>query len=414
MQLALFEDAAARRFLPLTWTRPVYDLRSGIFTLREKLANCYAVPVSALFCRPFLAAALAERTGLPVNRPVDGPVLLLNGRLVATPALPQLIPAEGPPTLFLAPNGAIAAARLPAIPPSVVAGGEWPEVLRELSYQTVESPSDLKLLEWPWELIHHAEEEIAADASSFPLGTSEGEVHPGAHLVGSDMIYLGPGARVAPGAVLDATRGPIVIGAEAEIMPNAVLVGPLTVGPRSLVKVGAKLYQGTAIGPVCKVGGEVEATIFQGYSNKQHDGFVGHSFIGEWCNLGADTNTSDLKNNYSTVRIWTADGMADSGQLMLGTLMGDHVKTGINVMLNSGTVIGVAANVFGAGLPPKHVPAFAWGGADGFTEHELERALATAARVMARRGLSLSTAEADVLRAIFEATSDDRHEMRLA
>lgn len=404
-RLALFEDTGAEHFLPLTWTRPVYDLRSGIFTLREKLAQRYGLAVAALFCRPHLAAALAERTGLPVNHPVAGPVLLLNGRLVATPDLPTLVPAEGPPALFLTPQGEIAAARLLEVTPQTIMAGEWPGLPRE------ERP--LRLWQWPWELIHSNAAELASDAVRFPLGSVAGQVHPGAHLIAPEAVHVAAGARIGPGVVLDASDGPIVIGEDVEVMPNAVLLGPLAVGAGTRVKVGAKLYEGTTIGPVCRIGGEVEATIFQAFSNKAHDGFVGHSLIGAWCNLGADTNTSNLKNNYSTVRVWTARGVVDSAEILLGTLMGDHAKTGINATLNTGTVVGVAANLFGAGLHPKHVPSFAWGGAEGLVEHRIEEALATAGRVMARRSVRLTDAEADLLRAIFEATADERRKAKI-
>lgn len=405
VQLALFEDAAAGRFLPLTWTRPVYDLRSGIFTLREKLARCYDRPPAALFCRPFLAAALAERTGLPVNRPLDGPVLLLNGRLVATPVLATLVPPAGSPALFVTPEGEVAAARLPHAAPDAILAGEWPDLPRE------ERP--LELWQWPWDVIHRNAAALATDAIHFPLGTIAGQVHPGAHLVKPANIYVAPGTRIAPGVVLEATDGPIVIEEGAEIMPNAVLIGPLAVGARSRIKVAAKLYQGTTVGPVCKVGGEVEATIFQEYSNKAHDGFVGHSLIGAWCNLGADTNTSDLKNNYSSVRVWTVHGLIDSGEILLGTLMGDHAKTGINTTLNTGTVVGVAANVFGAGLLSKHVPSFSWGSAQRLVEYRFGKALETAQRVMARRSVTLNAAEAELLRAVFDATADERREAKV-
>ncbi|HBY92516.1 MAG TPA: hypothetical protein DEP84_00900 [Chloroflexi bacterium] len=404
-QLTLFEDVAATHFLPLTWTRPVYELRSGIFTLGEKLVRSYGCPLAALFCRPHLAPALAERTGLPVNHSLDGPVLLLNGRLVATPALRRLVPPEGPPALFVTAAGEVAAARLTGAVPDAILAGDWPALPRE------ELP--LELWQWPWELIHHNAAELAADAPHFSLGVVAGQVHPGAHLIAPENIYIAPGARIAPGVVLDASDGPIVIGAETMVMPNAVLIGPLAVGAGSRIKVAARLYEGTTVGPVCKVGGEVEATIFQAYSNKAHDGFVGHSLIGAWCNFGADTNTSDLKNNYSSVRIWTARGLVDSGQLLLGTLMGDHAKTGINTTLNTGTVVGVAANLFGAGLIPKLVPSFSWGSAERLVEYRFDRALVTAQRVMARRGLSLSPVEAELLQAVFDATGAERREAKI-
>ena len=162
------------------------------------------------------------------------------------------------------------------------------------------------------------------------------------------------------------------------------------------------------MGQQCKVGGEVEETIFQRFSNKQHDGFLGHAFVGEWCNFGADTNNSDLKNNYSTVSVWSEGAWRDSGSMFVGLMMGDHAKTGINSSLNTGTVVGVSCNLFGAGLPPKFVPSFSWGSADALTTYQLDKALETAERVMARRNVTLSVAEADLLRHIYHATAAER------
>jgi UDP-N-acetylglucosamine diphosphorylase/glucosamine-1-phosphate N-acetyltransferase len=208
--------------------------------------------------------------------------------------------------------------------------------------------------------------------------------------------------------VLDAEDGPIFIDEGATIMANASLQGPLFVGAKSTIKMGAKIYEGTSIGPVCKVGGEVEESIFHAYSNKQHEGFLGHAYLGEWVNLGADTNNSDLKNNYGTVRVHIDGKTIDSGLLFVGLFMGDHAKSGINTMFNTGTVVGVMSNVFGADYPDKLVPSFAWGGAASCETYACEKALQVARRVMARRNRELTKAQEAVLRQVFELTAHER------
>lgn len=399
-RLILFEDEAVARFLPLTWTRPVYELRCGIWTLREAIERAYGTTADGLHARPFLADVLHERSGLPVNqRPAAGMVLLLNGRLLATQRLPEAIPMWGEPRLFRSPEGLLLGAWLTA----EMLPEDWPRALPDLPSITVGWP----LLEWPWELFHRNGERIAQQAAHFPLG--ERPALRGVHLMNEATVFIHESATVQPGVVLDATAGPLVIDAGATVMANAVMQGPGYVGSGSQVKIGAKIYHGTTIGPVCKVGGEVEETIFQGYSNKQHDGFLGHAVVGEWCNFGADTNNSDLKNNYSTVTVWSDGAWRDSGSLFVGLIMGDHSKTGINSTLNTGTVVGVSCNLFGAGLPPKHVPSFSWGSPERLAAYRLDKALETAKRVMARRKVPLTEAEATLLRHIFEMTADERH-----
>lgn len=399
-RLILFEDEAVSRFLPLTWTRPLFALRCGIFTLHEAVERAYGTVADALYVRPFLTDVVRERSGLAVNAPPagEGMALLLNGRLLASQRLPETIPMWGEPCLYRNGAGEVLGAWLPisALSPS------WPLAFPKLPEKVV----DWAMLAWPWELFQQNGDRITAQAAHFPRGE-----HPalrGVHLIDVEQIYIAPSATVQPGVVLDASAGPIVIDEGATVMANAVVQGPSYVGPHSQIKVGAKIYHGTSMGQQCKVGGEVEETIFQRFSNKQHDGFLGHAFVGEWCNFGADTNNSDLKNNYSTVSVWSEGAWRDSGSMFVGLMMGDHAKTGINSSLNTGTVVGVSCNLFGAGLPPKFVPSFSWGSADALTTYQLDKALETAERVMARRNVTLSVAEADLLRHIYHATAAER------
>jgi UDP-N-acetylglucosamine diphosphorylase/glucosamine-1-phosphate N-acetyltransferase len=228
-------------------------------------------------------------------------------------------------------------------------------------------------------------------------------------VISPDNIFVEEGAQITC-ATLNAQSGPIYIGRNVQIMEGAIIRGPVTIGEGSVIKMGAQIYGPTAIGPDCKVGGEIKEVVMLGHSNKAHDGFLGNSIIGEWCNLGAGTTVSNLKNNYSTVRMWDfgSQSMRDTGLQFLGMVMGDHSKAGIQSMFNTGTVVGVAANVFGDGFPPKFIPSFAWGGADGFQTHRLEDAMETARRVMARRDFSFSPVDEKIFRRVYELSSSTR------
>jgi UDP-N-acetylglucosamine diphosphorylase/glucosamine-1-phosphate N-acetyltransferase len=257
-------------------------------------------------------------------------------------------------------------------------------------------------------LLERTSERIALHANTYALGNHIAPIHAPYHLVEPALIYIAESARIHPGVVLDASDGPIVIDDDAVIMANSVILGPAYIGRSTQIKVGAKIYHGTSVGPYCKIGGEVEASIIQGYSNKQHDGFLGHAFIGEWCNLGADTNNSDLKNNYHAVKVWFGDAWQDTGAQFVGVFMGDHSKTGISTSINTGSVIGVGCNIFGGGLPPKFVPSFSWANGPDITTHRIGEALDTAIRAMARRSVTLGTAETALLRRIFDETVGER------
>jgi UDP-N-acetylglucosamine diphosphorylase/glucosamine-1-phosphate N-acetyltransferase len=226
----------------------------------------------------------------------------------------------------------------------------------------------------------------------------------------SDQLYVHPSATVYA-TTFNTNDGPIFIDADAEIMEGSHIRGPFYLGQHATLKLGTKIYGATTIGPQCKVGGEISNSIFWGYSNKAHDGFVGNSIIGEWCNLGADTNTSNLKNNYSNVKIWSyaQNGLADTGLTFCGLIMGDHSKCGINTMFNTGTVVGVGANIFGGDFPPKHVPSFSWGGPGGWEVYDLAKASATIEKVMARRSLTLTPATQNLLQYIFDQTAPQRN-----
>jgi len=345
--LCLFEDNGYRNLLPLTHTRPVYHLSCGIGPLADKILQTYQPSRVCYHCRPRLAEVLAEKMpGEMVNQTAGDSCLLINGRLLATPDLAERIPPQGPDCLYTSGDTLVAARisgdHLDSLA-ELIAGGPLKANLFAID-RTEEV--DLPLIRYPWDLVQNNGKQIKIDWKLFSYQARiKGRVDEGAWMLGRENIFIGEGARVKPGAVLDAEEGPIIISAGAKVFPNATIEGPAYVGPRSLIKFGTKIYEGTTIGEVCKVGGEVEESIIHGYSNKQHDGFLGHAYLGMWVNLGADTNNSDLKNNYGNVKVYVDGEMVDSGSLFVGLTMGDHSKSGINTMFNTGTVVGVCCNV---------------------------------------------------------------------
>lgn len=394
--IVLFEDHKAAGLEPVALTRHVSHLLVGIDALRTRVERAFAGAPVTLHGRAEIMRYHGAKGELVV-RPQVG-ALFVNARLLVTPSLARELARDGE---WIARRGDdVVAARLA---PSSIQKLAWD--VDALDFGTLELPGrrldDATLYAYLWEMIADNGARIVDDAAG-RIGAIDGEVMPGATLVNDGAIALEAGSVVRTGAILDASGGPIVIERDAEIMSGAVLQGPCFIGRGSRVKIGAKIYEQTSIGTACKVGGEIENSIVLGFSNKQHDGFLGHSYLGAWVNLGADTNTSDLKNNYGRIRVTLGGREVDTGRIFLGALIGDHSKTGINTMLNTGTVIGVAANVFGGGFPPKSIPSFAWGGADGFERFRLERAVELARTVMGRRSVAFSDADEALLRHLSE------------
>ncbi len=409
MKICIFEDKGTANLFPLTYFHPVYDLRCGIHTLREKITRAYPDRSVTLLCRDYLAEVVKEENpDLSVNTLPGDRYLFVNGRVLFDDKLRKAIDTENE-GLYLAGDTVVAALlvgdHLNAIREKIGSA------LEKADFGTLpEHKVEASLLNYPWDFIHHNPEQIKVDFAYFNQGgIIAGKVYEQVSLLEKSHIFIGEGAEIRPGVILDAEDGPIYIDKGAKILHNATIIGPAFVGAGSAIKVGAKIYEGTSIGEVCKVGGEVEESIIHSYSNKQHDGFLGHAYLGQWVNLGADTNNSDLKNNYSTVKIYVNGKMVDSGSLFVGATIGDHAKTGINTMLNTGTVVGVFANVYGAGFPPKFIPSFSWGGAEGLVEHKFEKAVATARQVLKRRNKELTPAMEKLYRHVFEMTKDERN-----
>lgn len=258
------------------------------------------------------------------------------------------------------------------------------------------------------DLFSQLDKAIRQDYAAIVPQKEKGELASSNTLIG-DALYISPTAK-AQAATFNTSTGPIYIDEGAEVMEGAVLRGPIYIGKNAVVKLSAKIYGATTIGTYCKVGGEISNSMLLGYSNKGHDGFLGNSVLGEWCNLGADTNTSNLKNNYGKIKTYDygSQSLQDTGLIFHGLIMGDHSKCGINTMFNTGTIVGVSANIFGGGFPAKHIPSFSWGGADGMSEYRFDKAIETARAMMGRRGKEVTEHDLSVLQHIFETTKSSR------
>lgn len=404
MRIVLFEDPAYRWLNPLVKLRPVFDLRCGILLLREKIEYRFKhVPIS-YFTREHLAAYTAELyPNVPVNQLISDDCLFINARLLPGEKLLEFIRTLKTDSLMYAGEN-VAAAFLKASSLHLLAQDDegllvFPE---KGELPTVNLTEGSTMIQYSWDLVAANAKEIINDFALSPgMGFCDGLVHEGAHLVNPERIFIATGAVLYPGVVIIAEEGPVYIGRNVKIMPNAVIEGPAFIGDNSVIKIGAKIYEGTSIGEVCKVGGEVECSIIHSYSNKQHDGFLGHSYLAQWVNLGADTNNSDLKNNYGSIRSY-ADGIEiDTGLKFVGLTMGDHSKTGINTMINTGTVAGIMCNIFGADFPPKNIPDFSWGGAAGFETYQIGKALEVARTVKSRRKKEMGVEEERLIRHLY-------------
>lgn len=413
-EVVIFEDAQWRDLYPITLSRPAFDCRAGGSALGRRLAAQLAhrgVRSVSFLCRPALRPQVErDHPAHEVNRAPSGDALFLNGRLLCLGnSLAEVIDVTER-TAAVHVHDTVIAARQPA----AAAPAYWRELEAALAAgdptpfprgQTrVGPPEGVRLTTRLWDLVTWLPETIEDDYAwaRERLAAEPIQLASGAQILNKEHILARERVQVEPGAILDARSGPILLGEDVRIEHNAVVLGPAYLGPNTRVRMGAKLYDGISCGPYCKLGGEVEAAILQGYANKQHDGFLGHAYLGAWTNLGAATNNSDLKNNYGTVRVPGMDGEVDTGLLFAGLYMADHAKTAIGTLLNTGTVIGFSANVFGAGFPPRHVPSFAWGGFDADSRYDVDKAIETARRVMARRGITLEPADEVVFRRIHE------------
>lgn len=385
MNYILFDGPVRNQLLPFTYTRPVADIRVGILTIREKWEQ-YLKTTTTTVTEDYLSDKY------PMVEMEEN--IMLNAAYLPNPELIELV-------ISLEKNQAIFKDE------DVIAffTTEAEEDIDFDKFDAIEFDNDILKIEHTWDIFSKNGEAIQQD---FDLLTKERASQPipsSNNVIAPENIFIEEGAKLEF-TTLNASSGPIYIGKNAEIMEGSIIRGPLALCDDATVKLGAKIYGPTTVGPFSKVGGEVNNSVLFGYSNKGHDGFLGNSVLGEWCNLGADTNNSNLKNNYAEVRLWDYDTerFARTGLQFCGLMMGDHSKCGINTMFNTGTVVGVNANIFGCGFPRNFVPSYSWGGASGFTTYLTKKAFEVAEVVMSRRNIEFTDQDKAILEHVFEDT----------
>jgi len=391
MNIILFDDEQRIHLLPLTYTRPAADIRIGILTIREKWEKYFNLSSSSL-----TEDYLHEK--YPLFTQKDN--LLINGRVLPDADLFARLERMDIGQALVKDNLFIAA--------RLNDNGLASFDRHASNYHSYEYEDALTVIEYPWDIFSKNAEALEADFDLITAGRTSAPLSETNTLIG-DRIFAEEGAK-AECAILNSTSGAIYLGKDSEVMEGSVVRGGLALCEHAALKLSTKIYGATTIGPHSKVGGEVNNSVIIGYSNKGHDGFLGNSVIGEWCNLGADTNNSNLKNNYAEVKLWSyaRKGFARTGLQFCGLIMGDHSKCGINTMFNTGTVVGVSANIFGSGFPRNFIPSFSWGGAQGFETFTLNKANEVAEKMMERRHIEFNQIEKDLMAYLFEASKEYR------
>lgn len=386
MNYILFDGSARNQLLPFTYTRPVADIRVGILTIREKWEKMLG----------FTSSTVTEDYLIDKFPMIEMEQnIFINASVLPTEHLVSLIQN-------LSENKALFIDDEPL--------AFFAKEDQEIDFETFDilpyTNDDILRIENTWDIFKYNGEAIKRD---FKLLTTdrESQLVPEMTIAfNKDQIFIEEGA-VLPLCSLNANDGPIYIGKDSEIMEGSMIRGPFALCENATIKMGAKIYGATTIGPHSKIGGEVNNCVIFGYSNKGHDGFLGNSVLGEWCNIGADTNNSNLKNNYAEVRLWDyeTEGFAKTGLQFCGLMMGDHSKCGINTMFNTGTVVGVSANIFGSGFPRNFIPSFSWGGSAGMITYKTDKAFEVAKVVMSRRDIAFTEVDVKILEHVFEETS---------
>jgi len=390
----LFDDSRRMNLLPLTFTRPVAEIRIGILTIREKWEKTLGA-TCAYLTADYLREKFQHAEGNKES-------CIINGGILPNQNLIDLIQnlKVGQAIRW---DETLIAAILPSTPA--------PSYVPEFTHfnDKINLPEKPFMVSNPWDIFSQNGKALEQDFELLSKNRESEPISRTNQILNPERIFIEKGAKVEC-SILSAINGPIYVGADAEIMEGSIVRGPLALCNGSVLKMGAKIYGPTTIGPSSKVGGEINNCVIFGNSNKAHDGFLGNSVLGEWCNIGADTNNSNLKNNYANVKLWNYQkkSFIDTGLQFCGLIMGDHSKCGINTMFNTGTVVGVSANIFGSGFPRNFIPSFAWGGAQGFSVYTPEKALETAKLVFQRRGIPLNSMERKILEHVFEITKEYR------
>ncbi len=390
MNYILFDGEVRNALLPFTYTRPVADIRIGILTIREKWEKRLGFTTTTL-TEEYLEDKF-PMIELEQN-------VLINASFLPSDTLVEAVKN-------LQENQVI-------FKEDVIVAFFTTDTQEDENFDNfthIDFEDDLIQVKNSWDIFSRNAEAIQQDFDFLTIGRKSAAIPEMTVTFNNKNIFVEEGAKL-PLCSLNATDGPIYIGKDAEIMEGAVIRGPFALCNNATLKMSTKIYGGTTIGPHCKVGGEVNNSVLFGYSNKGHDGFLGNAVIGEWCNLGADTNNSNLKNNYAEVKLWSYETgrFAKTGLQFCGLMMGDHSKCSINTMFNTGTVIGVSANIFGPGFPRNFIPSFAWGGSGGFTTYQMNKVKEVSTVVMKRRGIEFDTKEVQILEHVFEETNQYRN-----
>ena len=394
MNYILFDPPETwENLLPLTFTRPVCEIRIGILTIREKWDKHLSTKTSTL-TRSYLQTKFSQQLG-DENVLINGSVLPEDSLLNEIRNLP-----EGT-SLFA--GDTLVAVRLDR-----EEAGDF-DMGKYLQGDRVTLSTSPLVINHPWDIFSRNGEALEADFRLLTKNRVGAELSSTNLVMKPENVFMERNARVE-GAILNAENGPLYIGEGAEVMEGAAIRAPFALGEGSTLKMGAKIYGPTTVGPFSMAGGEIKNSVILGYSNKVHEGYLGNSVLGEWCNLGADTNNSNLKNNYAEVKLWNyrQEDYVPTGLQFCGLVMGDHSKCGINTMFNTGTVVGVNANIFDSGFPPTFVPSFSWGGPAGFTTYQIKKAFEVAAEMMKRRDRPFDQTEKDILTAVFKLTEKYR------
>ena len=390
MNYILFDGNVRNALLPFTYTRPVADIRIGILTIREKWEHRLGLTTTTI-----TEEYLEEK--YPMVEMAKN--ILINSSYLPTKALVEQVKLLSENQAIFN-NGEVVA----------FFAKKTQEEVNFDTYEQFEFEDDVIKIDHTWDIFSKNGEAIDQDFQLLTQGRRSQPIPEGVRYLNKEHIFIEEGAEISF-AILNAFTGPIYIGKGAKIMEGSIVRGPFAMCENSVLKIGAKMYGPTTLGPYCKVGGEVNNSVLFGFSSKGHEGFLGNSVLGEWCNLGADTNTSNLKNNYAEVKLWNyeSDRFAKTGLQFCGMMMGDHSKCGINTMFNTGTVVGVSANIYGSGYPRNFIPSFSWGGPSGLTTYQLKKVFQVAEAVMKRRDKVLSVNDQNILTAVFEFTKKYRN-----
>jgi UDP-N-acetylglucosamine diphosphorylase/glucosamine-1-phosphate N-acetyltransferase len=406
--ICIFEDGTYRNFLPLAYNRPVYELRCGIYSFLDRIVLQYPDTEINLFCREYLNNLVSESYSYSVNKIKNNNkgCLFVNGRLLmSTP-----ISVSGKEEIGIMDNTIVYARLLMKncrvfTPEKFLDQGFINELKKGFNVTKVNA----RLVQYPWDLIDINKDQIKSDFTShIKDGLIQGTICEGVHMIKDSQIFIGKNTVIKPGCVLDAENGHIYIGNNVKISSNSVIEGPGFIGDNVVIQPLSRILAGANIGKVSKVGGEIVNTIIQDYSNKQHDGFLGDSYIGSWVNLGADTVSSNLTNTYGTVKVQMFDRIIDTGQTFLGMIMGDHTKTAINTKFTTGSIIGFACNILMTHTPSKFIPSFSWYSDNVTRVYDIKRELQVAKRMMARRNKKMTRNGEKVFKTIFALTEMER------